>query len=108
MSSFSSPDGPCFVSDYDLCGLMKVMSYACNYFCFQICNPLCRHPFSIFEDCDEETLKRLRHRGRANRCNTCLADDAKTVIMEKVRMEAHIYREHVAPAKVQIRYTLCQ
>ena len=61
-----------------------------------------------FEDCDEDTLKRLRHRGRANRCNTCLADDGKTVIMEKGRMEAHIYKEHVAPAMVPFRCTLCQ
>ena len=61
-----------------------------------------------FEDCDEETLKRLRHRGRANRCNTCLADDGKTVIMEKGRMEAHVYKEHVALARVPFRCTLCQ
>ena len=61
-----------------------------------------------FEDCDEETLKRLWHRGRANRCNTCLADDAKTVIMEKGHMEAHVYKEHVAPARVPFRCTLCQ
>ena len=61
-----------------------------------------------FEDCDEDTLKRLRHRGRANRCNTCLADEGKTVIMEKGRMEAHIYKEHVDPAKVPFQCTLCQ
>ena len=30
-----------------------------------------------FEDLDEQELKRLRHRGRANRCNTCLADEKK-------------------------------
>ena len=61
-----------------------------------------------FEDLDEEELKRLRHRGRANRCNTCLADENKVVILEKGRMEAHIYKEHVAPARVPFRCTVCQ
>ena len=61
-----------------------------------------------FEDCDEGTLKRLRHRERANGCTTCQADDGKTVIMEKGRMEAHVYKEHVALATVPFRCTLCQ
>ena len=61
-----------------------------------------------FEDCDEETLKRLQHRERANECNTCLADDGKTVIMETGHMEAHVYKEHVTLEKVPFRCTLCQ
>ena len=60
------------------------------------------------EDLDEEELKRLPHRGRANRCNTCLADENKVVILAKGRMEAHIYKEHVARASVPFRCTICQ
>ena len=63
---------------------------------------------ATFEECDEEILKKLRHRGRANRCNHCLSDEDKTVILEKGRMEAHVYREHVPFATVPYRCTLCQ
>ena len=60
-----------------------------------------------FEDLSEEEIKKLGHRGRANHCNTCLADEGKMVILEKGRMEAHIYKEHVAPSRVPFRCT-CQ
>ena len=42
------------------------------------------------EDLDEEELKGLWHRGRANQCSTCLADENKKVILEKGRMEASV------------------
>ena len=61
-----------------------------------------------FEDLSEEEIKKLRHRGRASHCNTCLVDEGKMVILEKVRMEAHIYKKHVAPSRVPFRCTLCQ
>ena len=61
-----------------------------------------------FEDLAEKELEKLRHRGRAYQCTTCLTDEKKVMIMEKGRMEAHILKEHVAPARVLFRCSLCQ
>lgn len=63
---------------------------------------------STFEELEERELEKLRHRGRAYQCTTCLSDEKKVVIMEKGRMEAHILKEHVAPARVPFRCSFCQ